>query len=185
MTSPEEDRAVELRAQTLAGDQAARDELLTQLQPLVLRRCSRILPHRPDAEEAAQDALMSVITHLDEWGGRGSFLGWVTVIAANSARATYRSMRRRFAESASAELPAATPDPRTTSVIAGSRLDLLDAIEHLEADRPAAVEAFVLRDLGGLTYEEVAERTGASLSAVKSRIHEARLHVRERLRVTP
>ncbi|NNG19705.1 hypothetical protein HJ590_08960 [Naumannella sp. ID2617S] len=92
-------------------------------------------------------------------------------------------MRRKFAESAQTPSLPEAADPRTTSVIAGSRIDLLDALEALEEARPTAVEAFVLRDLGGLSYEEVAEQTGASLSAVKTRIRDAREFMRERLRV--
>lgn len=162
-----------------AGDRDAQHELLTRLQPLVMRRCARILPHRADAEEAAQDALLAVATRLHTWSGAGSFLGWVTVVAANSARSTYRSLCRR-SETAVEYLPE-RPDPRTTSVIAGSRLDLLDAVEQLEAQRPVLVEAFVLRDLGTLSYDEIAEQLGVPLGTVKARIHDARAFVRERL----
>lgn len=116
------------------------------------------------------------------WGfrGQGSVLGWATVIASNSARSTYRSLKRRAAEHAVSELPA-RPDPRTTSVIAGSRLDLLEALEHLEETHPALVEAFVLRGLGELTYDEVARQLGAPLGTVKARVHHARGVVRDRL----
>lgn len=182
-TTPAESEAVALAARVRAGDQHAMEELLALVQPRVLRICQRMLPHRADAEEAAQDALLVVATKLGQWSGRGSLLGWIGAIAANSARATYRGLRRRFSESAQSLSLPETADPRTTSVIAGSRLDLLEALEGLEQERPTALEAFVLRDLGGLSYEEVAEQTGASLSAVKSRIRDAREYVRERLRV--
>ena len=48
------------------------------------------------------------------------------------------------------------PDPRTTSVIAGTRLDLLEAMETLERDHPQFVEPLLLRDVYGLPYEEIA-----------------------------
>jgi RNA polymerase sigma-70 factor (ECF subfamily) len=70
------------------------------------------------------------------------------VLTSNTARGTCRSLRSRAAER-SHSLPPETADPRTTSVIAGTRLDLLDALEDLEARSPAVVEPFVLRDLGG------------------------------------
>ncbi len=66
------------------------------------------------------------------------------------------------------------PDPRTTSVIAGTRLDLLEALETLERDRPQMVTPLVLRDVYGLSYEEIALEVGAPLGTVKSRIHDAR-----------
>lgn len=172
----------ELVERARGGDAAALEELLALIRPSVVRRCARLLPHTQDAEEAAQDALLSIATHLPDYTGRGSFMGWVTVIASNSARQTYRTLKRRFAEYAVDELPQA-PDPRTTSVIAGSRLDLLDAIEALEQAHPATVESFVLRDIGSLPYDDVAELTQTPVGTVKARIHTARAFVRERLGV--
>jgi RNA polymerase sigma factor (sigma-70 family) len=170
----------ELVARARAGEAYAMDDLLSAARPLVLRRCAKFLPYRQDAEEAAQEALMTIATRLDDFSGRGTFVGWVTVISSNTARMTYRSMRRRF-DDTTTDAVAEPADPRTTSVIAGTRLDLLDALEQLERDHPAAVEAFVLRDLGSLPYEEIAELTQTPVGTVKARIHTARGHVRERL----
>jgi RNA polymerase sigma-70 factor (ECF subfamily) len=161
-----------------AGDTGALEELLAAVRPLVLRRCARFLPYNDDAEEAAQEALLTIATRLGDYTGRGSFRGWVTVVASNAARQTYRTMKRRFAERATAELPEPA-DPRTTSVIAGSRVDLLDAIDALGLRHPETVEAFVLRDLGTLPYEQIAELTDAPLGTVKARIHTARSFVRD------
>ncbi len=163
-----------------AGDAESHDELLVRLRPYVLARCSRFLPHPQDAEEAAQDALLAVSTHLGEYAGRGSVTGWVTVIASNCARSTYRSLRRHAHESGTAATRE-DADPRTTSVIAGTRLDLMEALTALEERHPAVVESFVLRDLGALPYDEIATLTGVPLGTVKDRIHQARKFVRERL----
>ncbi|MCW2831926.1 MAG: sigma subunit sigma24 [Aeromicrobium sp.] len=170
----------ELVARARSGDPHAMDDLLSAARPLVVRRCAKFLPYRDDAEEAAQEALLSIATKLDEFTGHGSFAGWVTVIASNQALQTYRSMKRRFNDT-SADLDGDRPDPRTTSVIAGTRLDLLDALEQLGREHPAAVEAFVLRDLGALPYDEIAVLTQAPLGTVKARIHTAREFVREKL----
>jgi RNA polymerase sigma-70 factor (ECF subfamily) len=67
-------------------------------------------------------------------------------------------------------------------VIAGTRLDLLDALDDLERSHPVLVESFVLRDLGELSYQEIAEVTGTRLGTVKDRIHRARRFVEPRLR---
>jgi len=170
----------ELVARAREGDDRAMNELLAAVQPAVLRRCSRMLPFRADAEEATQDALLAIATHLPDYTGRGSFAGWVTVIASNAARQTYRSMRRRFSERTVGEVPDGA-DPRRTSVIAGSRLDLLDAVEALENTHPASVQAFVLRDIGALPYSEVAALLAAPIGTVKAQVHTARQFVRERL----
>lgn len=173
----------ELVARARAGEAYAMDDLLAAVRPLVVRRCGKFLPFRQDAEEAAQEALMTIATRLDDFAGRGSFEGWVTVIASNTARMTYRSMRRRFADTTT-DAVGERSDPRTTSVIAGTRLDLLDALEQLERDHPAAVEAFVLRDLGALPYDEIAALTETPVGTVKARVHTARGYVREKLAPT-
>jgi len=165
-----------------AGDPGALDDLLVRIRPRVLQRCARLLPHHQDAEEAAQDALLLISTKLDTYTGRGSFLGWVTVVTSNSARATYRSLKRRSETTGAVAVPESA-DPRTTSVIAGTRLDLLESLNELERRHPALLEPFVLRDLGSLPYEEIAEITDAPLGTVKDRIHQARKFMRERLRL--
>jgi RNA polymerase sigma factor (sigma-70 family) len=170
----------ELVARARDGAPHAMGDLLSAVRPLVVRRCAKFLPYRDDAEEAAQEALLTISTRLGDFDGRGSFAGWVTVIASNQALQTYRSMKKRFADT-TVEVVAERPDPRTTSVIAGTRLDLLDALEQLQRDHPAAVEAFVLRDLGSLPYDEIAELTGSPVGTVKARIHTARGYVREKL----
>lgn len=171
----------DLRERAAHGDAGAMDELLRELQPLILRRCINFLPCRSDAEEAAQDAMVTVATKLGDFSGRGSFLGWVTVIASNCARATYRSLKRRSVEFTPTEMPVQR-DPRTTSVIAGTRLDLLDSLEQLEQAHPDWVQPVVLRDLGALGYDEIAAILDRPLGTVKSQIHDARGYLRERLR---
>ena len=173
----------ELVQRATQGDPEAVEDLLLVLRPLVVRRCARFLPYAEDAEDAAQDALVSIAQHLGGYTGTGSFEGWITVVASNSARATYRRLRRRWAESGAAQ-PPEPADPRTTSVVAGTRLDLMDALTRLEEHHPVTVESFVLRDLGSLPYDEIAVLTGCSLAAVRDRIHVARAFVRSQLRGT-
>jgi RNA polymerase sigma-70 factor (ECF subfamily) len=163
------------------GDQAALDEVLLRIRPLVLSRCSRFLPHHADAEEAAQDALLTISRKIGSFTGRGSFVGWVTVVTSNAARATYRSLRDRAGTLSAVGVVPDAPDPRTTSVIAGTRLDLLEALNRLEQRHPAIVESFVLRDIAGLSYEEIAEVTGTRLGTVKDRIHRARQFMQPQL----
>jgi RNA polymerase sigma-70 factor (ECF subfamily) len=165
------------------GDREALDEVLLRIRPMVVRRCTRFLPHHADAEDAAQEALLIISRKITSYAGRGSFLGWVTVITSNAARATYRSLRDRAdALSGVGTMPDA-PDPRTTSVIAGTRLDLLDALDELEQSHPVLVESFILRDLGEMSYNEIAELTDTKLGTVKDRIHQARKFMEPRLRL--
>jgi RNA polymerase sigma-70 factor (ECF subfamily) len=164
-----------------AGDHAALDGLLRQIRPQVLYRCLRLLPCLQDAEEACQDALLQVATQIHTFGGRSKFTTWLYVVVANCARQTYRSLKRRSAEQPSDLLHVDVADPRTTSVIAGSRLDFLDALEQLGAERPELVTPLVLRDVCELDYEEIADHLGIPNGTLKSRIHAARQRVRASL----
>jgi len=178
-----EERLATLRKAALDGSTQARNDLLAEIRPLVTSRCGRLLRCPQDAEEAVQDALLAVSRHLDSYDDqRGTFSGWVSVIASNCARTTYRSLRRRADERAVEQLPE-NYDPRTTSVIAGSRLDLLDALEDLERDHPRLVQPFVLRDLAALPYNEIAAELDVPLGTVKAMIHRARAYVRDRIAV--
>jgi RNA polymerase sigma-70 factor (ECF subfamily) len=172
-----------LATRAAAGDATALETLLAQIQPRVMRMCSRMLPCREDAEEASQDALLKVATKIGSFEGRSRFTTWLYAVAGNSARQTYRSLKRRAAERPVDELPPA-PDPRTTSVIAGSRIDLLEALETLGSSQPELVEAVVLRDVGELDYNEIARLLDLPLGTVKSRIHHARKQIRPLLAVT-
>ena len=170
----------DLARRAAAGDRPALDDLLRKIEPGVLRHCARFLPYRQDAEEACQDVLLKVATRIDTFGGRSTFSTWLYAVTANEARQTYRALRRRFAEHGT-DLPIERPDPRTTSVIAGSRLDLLDALERLEAEHPELISAFVLRDLSDLEYGDIARHLDVPVGTVKARIHHARRYVRASL----
>ncbi|AKJ09043.1 sigma subunit sigma24 [Streptomyces incarnatus] len=168
----------DLARRAAAGDSAALDRLLTEIRPEVLRRCGRFLPCREDAEEAAQDVLLQVARHISRFEGRSRFGTWLYTVVANCCRQKYRELKRRAAEQPAAIEPSYAVDPRTTSVIAGSRVDLLEALDRLERTHPHLVAPLVYRDICQLDYAEVAERVGIPLGTLKSRLHEARKQVR-------
>jgi RNA polymerase sigma-70 factor (ECF subfamily) len=180
------DEQPDLEALALAaasGDGEALDRLLAAIQPRVQRICGRMLLYPEDAEEAAQDALLLVATKIGGFAGRSRFTTWLHAVTSNSARSTYRSLRRRATERTTDELPSHA-DPRTTSVIAGSRLDLLDALDVIGSTHPDLVEALVLRDVQELEYADIAQLLDIPLGTVKSRIHQARQLLRPLLQVT-
>src|SRR3569833_4123202 len=119
-----DERTEDLAQRAAQGDREALNALLRVIEPDVLRHCSRFLPCRQDAEEACQDALMQAARNIHRFEGRPRFTTWLHVVVANSARSTYRSLKRRSMEQAG-ELPDQRPDPHRTSVIAGSRVDIL------------------------------------------------------------
>ncbi|MGW5372655.1 RNA polymerase sigma factor [Streptomyces sp. NPDC004009] len=179
---PDEATAEDLARSAAAGDRAALDRLLAGLRPEVVHRCGRFLPCREDAEEAAQDVLLQVARNISGFEGRSRFSTWLYTVVANCCRQKYRELKRRAAERPAAIEPAEHVDPRTTSVIAGSRVDLLDALDRLEREHPHLVAPLVYRDVCQLDYAEAAERAGIPLGTFKSRLHEARRRVRPWLR---
>ena len=179
-TAATPDEIDDLARRAQGGDRDAMESLLTAVRPRTLNVCRGVLPFTPDAEDACQEALLNVATKIGGWGEQGRFTTWLHVVAVNSARSTYRRLRNQAV--VSDVLPAEKPDPRTTSVIAGTRLDLLDALETLEQDHPQYVEPLLLRDVYGLPYDEIARLVGAPLGTVKAQIHHGRKLARPLLR---
>jgi RNA polymerase sigma-70 factor (ECF subfamily) len=125
--------------------------------------------------------MLNVATRIGTWGGRGRFTTWLHIVAVNSARTTYRRLRNQAAP-VDLEHAHDRPDPRTTSVIAGTRLDLLEAMETIEREHPQYVEPLLLRDVYGLPYDEIAALVEAPLGTVKAQIHHGRKLARPLLR---
>lgn len=169
-----------LARRAAAGDTSSLDALLRAIEPDVMRRCGRFLPYQQDAEEACQDTLLKVAQNIGRFEGRSKFTTWLYTVTANCARQTYRTLKRRASEQTS-DTPIERPDPRRTSVVAGSRLDLLEALERLEEMRSDLVQPMVLRDIVQMDYAEIADQLGIPLGTVKSRIHDARQFVRGQL----
>jgi RNA polymerase sigma-70 factor (ECF subfamily) len=162
------------------GDRDALEALLTAVRPRCLNVCRGVLPYSGDAEDACQEALINIANKIGSWHRNGRFTTWMHVVAVNSARTTYRRMKNQAFSSD--VLPLEKPDPRTTSVIAGSRLDFLEALEVLGTDHPTLVEPLLLRDLQELEYADIADLLDIPVGTVKSRIHSARQFVQPMLR---
>jgi RNA polymerase sigma-70 factor (ECF subfamily) len=162
------------------GDRDALELLLAAVRPRCLNVCRQVLPYSSDAEDACQDALINIANKIGSWGRQGRFTTWMHVVAVNSARTTYRRMKNQAI--ASDVLPLEKPDPRTTSVIAGTRLDLLEAMETIERDHPQFVEPLILRDVYGMSYDDIAQQVGVPLGTVKAQIHHGRRLARPLLR---
>lgn len=173
----ERDRREALARRAATGDKRALDDLLAAIGPDVLRQCARVLPHPMDAEEACQDTLLAVSRRIGSFEGRSRFSTWLYQVTANASLDTYRKLKRRFAGLSPDEMPELTAAERT-SVIAGTRIDLLDALEQVDdrVGRPV-----LLRDVLGLDYAEIADVLGVPTGTVKSRIHEGRQNLQRLL----
>ncbi|MDQ6799012.1 MAG: sigma-70 family RNA polymerase sigma factor [Actinomycetota bacterium] len=175
-----EEAAVIYRAQ--GGDVAAFTDLYHRHSRWVLGVALRLVDNPGEAEEVTQDTFVQVWKSLPRFRGESQLRTWIHRICVNRC---YRSNARRAAHR-SEELPddlvSADPDPGTVAVLRGQMADLQQALATLPQGLRAAL---VLREFGGLAYEEVADALGITLTAARSRIHRARLQVVSQLDAPP
>jgi RNA polymerase sigma-70 factor (ECF subfamily) len=166
------------------GDLDAFNALVEAYQRQVYNLCLRMLDAAA-AEDAAQEAFITAYRRLDSFRG-GSFRAWLLRIAANTCCDELRRRRSRPAASLEAALEARSPSD-ISSHLSGPEEEALrrELGRHLQqglAVLPTEQRlAIILRDIHGLSYEELTEALGCSLGTVKSRIARARGRMREYL----
>jgi RNA polymerase sigma-70 factor, ECF subfamily len=163
---------------TLSGDLGAFETLVVRHREVVFRLAARVVGH-DDAEDVAQDALLRAFHRLSRFRGESSFRAWLLRITHNAALATLE--QRRPQQAASEEEGGADParGPAEELERAERRERLARKLGEL---RPTHRAVLVLRDLEGMSYEEIAEVTEMPLGSVKGRLHRARDELIEILR---
>lgn len=168
-----------------AGDTAAFEHLFSRHHQRIYRFASRMCRHAQDAEDILQETFLAAFRHAKTFRGRARFTTWLYTIAANACRRSRRG--RQSSEAVSDETardgPATPVDDWTRRPdIQAMRKETRRAIENAVAALPGDQRlVLVLRDMEGLPAEEVGRIAGASVAAVKSRLHRARLAVRDDL----
>lgn len=171
----------------LAGDAQAFEELVRRHERRVYRVTMAITGNQEDAEEAMQETFLKVYQHLGEFQRASRLSTWLTRIAVNEALQKRR--RRRITEPLDEsivtdeemmpkQLEDWHDDPEKIYAKEEIRRIVEEAIQSLA---PIYREAFVLRDVQGLTTQEAAEALGVAVPAFKSRLLRARLMMREAL----
>ncbi|NMO13463.1 sigma-70 family RNA polymerase sigma factor [Pyxidicoccus fallax] len=184
----DEDRQLLARAQD--GDVSAFEALVDAHRDKVYGLALRMTRSEADAAEITQDTFLSAYQHLKDFRGDAAFGSWVHRIAANHA--LMRLRHRRVAQAAEQELQgpeftergslAEYPQSDWSRDAEGKALDaeLGSAIQQATERLPQGYrEVFLLKDVDGLSYEQISEVTGDSIPAIKSRLHRARLALRE------
>jgi RNA polymerase sigma-70 factor (ECF subfamily) len=168
-----------LVAEVLGGNLDAFTRLVARYRDAHMRFAVRMLGNRFDADEALQSAWLRAFRHLDRCADPARFGAWVYAIVVNECRsaALRRSRReRRMADDETAiELAATNDDAAEQRAV---RDDIERALASLD---PAQREAFVLKHVEQMSYEEMAEITGAGVSALKMRVKRACDRLRELL----
>ena len=164
-----------------AGDEVAWKELVELTHREVYTLCLRILNDPSDAAEATQDAYLKAWRGLKGFRGDAQFTTWLYRVASNAAISKHRSRKRRrvYEVGAEDELLSAMPAPGSVEGTAEIRRDVHElegAIRSLPDHYRSAV---VLRDVYGLSIEEIAKELKITETAAKVRVHRARKKLKE------
>jgi RNA polymerase sigma-70 factor (ECF subfamily) len=186
-----------LVARVKAGDRRAFDVLVLRYQDRIVNLCTRKLGDREEAADAAQEAFLKAYRAIPGFEEKSKFFTWLFRIAVNCAFSRRRRRgRERDAIPLSTDQAARGQDGDDDD---GARIEAADlrdepaaralreeqarrvgeAIGALEDDHHRIV---LLRDVEGLAYEEISEVLDIPIGSVKSRLHRARLILREKLK---
>lgn len=180
----------DLIQQCTAGDEIACTRLVTDYQRMVYQLALHLLGDAQEAMDLSQEVFLRVFRTLPQFRGQSSLRTWIYRIALNQASNRQRWWRRRFRSHQVAleehvenhgELPEvrryAQPDQVLQQNETASRV--WGALADLPFDQRAAI---VLREIDGLSYDEIADSLGIAVGTVKSRLARARLNLRGALR---
>jgi RNA polymerase sigma-70 factor (ECF subfamily) len=172
------------------GDQAALEQALGLLQNTVFSFSMRVCGQREDAEDTMQEVLLKSVPYLPKFDSPKALIVWLYKVAKNRCLMSRR--KSKFAPARELSLEELMPDRRELEQLsADGRINpeayaihsekasrLREAIQRLPAQYRMVL---VLRDMEGLTDDEVAEITGLRPGTVRVRLHRARLFVRKEL----
>ena len=162
------DRSLLVRA-AQQGDVRAFAALVDAYYARCLRFALHMLSNRSDAEEAVQDTFVRVYRALPNYEERESFEPWLFRILANRCRSAGARERRRSEVVEFGEVPERANDRRHDEAIAW-REEIARALASLPEEQR---EAFLMRHVEDLSYDDMAIATGAGISALKMRVKRA------------
>ena len=180
----------ELVAAHLAGDTRAFQELVGRYRGRLLSFVNRMIGDRERAEDLVQEAFLRVHRHLHRFDRSKKFSTWIYTIASNLAKNELRNRGRSPLVLYQSLRPWGDDDQRPLQFEdSSSRPDDMFANRHLRELVNATVatlaphhrEVFVMRELEGRSYEEIAGLTRCNLGTVKSRLNRARQAFAERI----
>jgi RNA polymerase sigma-70 factor, ECF subfamily len=184
-----EDNDAKLVEMVQRGDKAAFNVLVLKYQHKVLKLVTRYVRDPVEAEDITQEAFIKAYRALPSFRGESAFYTWLYRIAANTAKNVLVSSRRRLVDYS---LDLQDPEDYAAQVLLKDgdtpegmllteeiRQTVTDAMQQLPDDLR---EAITLRELEGLSYEEIAEVMECPVGTVRSRIFRAREAIDKKLR---
>lgn len=160
------------------GDVRAFEALARRHQAALYRLAVRVMGEETEAEDALQEALLDAWRRIGRFRGESAFSTWMYRVVTNRCLGMLR--RRRPVPVARVDDSATAPDsPERSAEVDAGMAALGRALQGL---RDELRVCWVLRELEGLGYAEIAQITGASEDAVRGRIHRARVQLAEVMR---
>jgi RNA polymerase sigma-70 factor, ECF subfamily len=165
----------------LAGNESAWESMVRSYNKCIFNICLRFIGNREEAEDLTQEIFVRIYRSMKSFrADSGSFQGWILRVARNLAIDYYRKMRRSQSLIGSEEMELlhledhTTPDPAAALEQSEACRSLIQVLLVLNPDLR---KALILRDLHGMSYQQVAKITGVSEGTAKSRVFRARLHL--------
>ncbi len=177
MANGQAERWQKLMIEAQKGDQASYRELLTELAPFIHRTLLKSLSRRDQAEDIAQEVLLSIHKAMNTYDPSRPFMPWLLAIM-NFRRTDYLRAHYAQRDNLSAPLEALDLQDVTFDGHEGEYKDIENALTSLA---PKQREVFDLVKMKGYTAKEVSEKTGMSVSAVKVSVHRSLQKLKERL----
>jgi RNA polymerase sigma-70 factor (ECF subfamily) len=169
--------------QALAGNTDAFGQLVLKYQDRLFNTVFHVVGHAEDARDIVQEALVQAFLKLESFEGRSAFYTWLYRIAFNVA-VSHRRRRRPIASldrrrEANMDPPDDAPSPVENLEQKERNGQVRQAIAQLADDHRAVL---VLREIDGCCYETIAEILDLPVGTVRSRLHRARLQLRDALK---
>ena len=177
----------ELLTAARRGDATALEALLVRYQPHLYRFGLRMCGNVEDAGDITQESLISMARSLRDFRGDSSVSSWLFTIARRFCikkrrRSKFAPAREESLDAPDTSAAERLADPAPNPEQATTNRELATALTRaIDALDPSQREVLVLRDIEGLSAPEVATVLGISADAVKSRLHRARVAVRQEL----
>jgi RNA polymerase sigma-70 factor (ECF subfamily) len=164
------------------GDSAAFEEVYRRFGSMVYNLALRLAGDPDEAADLTQEVFVRAFRHLGKYRGGASLKTWLYRVALNHCRSRLRRRRRRLLLPLAPEAQESLADPDRGPEQSALAHDLGRCVERaLAALPPVFREAVVLRDLEGLSYEEIARILRVRLGTVRSRIARGREQLRQLL----
>lgn len=173
-----------LIAQSVAGDTGAFSVLVTRYQDRLYNTVFRLVGNAEDARDVVQEAFLSAYQSLDSFKGGSLFFTWLYRIAINNAISMKRRQRAVLRLTAGLESgmrsepadPSQDAQPGRALEMAEDERRVHQGLARLSAEHRTVL---VLKDMEGRKYEDIAELLEVPIGTVRSRLHRARLELRD------